>query len=167
MVWMPMLSLGSSGRAIQFLLYGRRLATAWAQPYLRQPRNESTPTDPPTGGGDGHARAEDCGEPEPVEALAGAAAPSRLCGEGPRGQPPLSRGSARDSASGDLVREVDQQRDRAGDRVLPHLLRPRRRQRARVFPVRRPGDVREDAGEAAGRGRPLRPYRAEGGSRRL
>src|SRR6516164_5420803 len=77
-----------------------------------------------------------------------AVAPSRLCRARPRGEPPLLRGSPRDPAGRDLVREELQQRAQQRDRFLPHLLRHAGRQRARLLPVRRPGNVRADPGRA-------------------
>src|SRR5215469_7530755 len=99
--------------------------------------------------------------------LAVAPAPSCLCRARPRGEPPLFRGSAGDPAGRDLVREELQQRAREGDRFLPHLFRHAGRQRAGLLPVRRPGDVRADPGQAPGKDRPLRPYRFQGRDRDL
>ena len=58
-----------------------------------------------------------------VVAAAVAPAPQRLRREGPRGQPPVFRGSARHSAGRDLVRKEFQRRFAARGRVLPHLFR--------------------------------------------
>src|SRR5215831_16388532 len=53
-------------------------------------------------------------------AVAGATASQRLCCEGPRGQPPVFRESARYPAGRDMVRKELQRRDAAGGRVLSH-----------------------------------------------
>src|SRR6516225_9366297 len=96
-----------------------------------------------------------------------AVAPSRLCRARPRGEPPLLRGSPRDPAGRDLVREELQQRAQQGDRVLPYLLWHGGRQLARLLPIRRPGNVRAHSSRAAGQDRPLRPHRLQSRARDL
>src|SRR5579883_467362 len=89
----------------------------------------------------GHHRDIDRRRDKAVVAAAAAPAPPRLCRPRSGSQPPVFRGSSRHPAGGDVVREELQQRTRQGDRVLPHLLWHRRRQRPRLFPIRRSRDV--------------------------